>query len=53
MLLVILIYFIGPFLSTPSNKPDLSFPPPFPYDAFSKTPLIIGGIKYMHLGNEK
>ena len=52
MLHVILIYFIGPFLSSPSNKPDLS-PPPFPFDAFSKAPLINSGIKYMPLGNEK
>ena len=52
MLHVILIYFIGSFFYlNPSNKPDL-FPPPLPFDAFSKAPLIIGGIKYMHLGSE-
>ena len=52
MLHVILIYFIGPFLSSPSNKPDLFPSPPLPFDAFSKAPLFIGGIKYMHLGSE-
>ena len=52
MLHVILIYFIGSFLSSPSNKPAPP-PPPLPFDVFSKATLIIGGIRYMHLGNEK